>query len=297
MGLDSNATPKEIKSSYRKLARKYHPDVSKDLNAEEKFKELGEAYEVLKDPEKRAEYDQQVKDWANQKQGNYDKQQPPFSNEDEINLNDIFGSIFSKTGRNHANQYYKEPSQDIHAKMTISLEDSFHGVEKIIQLQIPNLAKNGKTVNETRAVKVKIPKGVVDKQQIRLKGLGGKVNSNEAGNLYIELNIAKHPWYKFNDKDIYLDVPITPWESALGSKITVPTLGGNVSVTIQKLSQTGKQMRLQGRGLPGENPGNQYITLKIVNQEDDNEEMNKLYSKMSEISDFEPRKIFGVSNG
>lgn len=302
MGLDRHVSQEEIKRAYRKLARKYHPDVSKELNAESKFKELGEAYEVLKDPEKRAKYDQYGQYWQNpagtqDARGSQSNHYQYYQHGDtrgaaefEEFLNNIFKQRYQHT------EDYSEESLDIHAKLTISLDDSFHGAEKILQLQKPVNPKYGWPSYENRAIKVRIPKGVTDKQQIRLKGQGNQGKKHYNGDLYIEINIAPHPWYKLEKKDIHLELPISPWEATLGASIEVPTLGGRVKLKIPKLSQTGKQMRLKGRGLPGSPPGDELITLKIVIPPQENLEVNKLYEQIAAAAKFNPRKQLGVDD-
>jgi curved DNA-binding protein len=304
MGLARDASPEEIKRTYRKLARKYHPDVSKEANAEEKFKELGEAYEVLHDADKRSKYDQYGQYWKEQSQPGYNPQGDPrqsqyqyqgFDDGQPSGFEDFLNSIFRERQGRQQSSFY-EQGRDIHASLTISLEDSFKGAEKMLQLQTPVVDRQGNVEYQTRAVKVKIPKGIADKQQIRLKGQGVKGGHHQAGDLYIEINIAPHPLFRLQKSDLYLKVPITPWEAALGSTIKVPTLAGSVNLKIPKLSQTGKQMRLKGRGLPSHPPGDQYITLEIVIPPVDNEQANELYEQLAKTIKYNPREKLGVSN-
>lgn len=297
MGLQRNASPEEIKRTYRKLARKYHPDVSKEPNAESKFKELGEAYEVLKDPDKRAKYDQYGQYWKEQGQGyrpnTQQKQSHGFGAEDLSGFEEFINSIFrQRTGQESAS--YVNQGQDIHTKLTINLEDSYEGAEKVLQLQVPSTDQYGQLAYQTRSVKVKIPKGITNKQQIRLKEQGEKGFRGKAGDLYIEISIHPHPWFHLHKKDIYLQLPITPWEAALGTSVTVPTLGGPVTLKIPKLSQSGKKMRLKGRGLPGNPPGDQYITLQIVIPQTESEEMTSLYQQLAKSNPYNPRAHLGV---
>jgi curved DNA-binding protein len=299
MGLERSASQDEIKRAYRKLARKYHPDVSKEADAEAKFKELGEAYEVLKDPEKRAQYDKFGDSWQNPEAHNTWQYRTHQAGDEEIDLEDILGSIFGQRARQQQRQHYQayhEPRKDIHAKLNIFLEESYAGAEKTIQIQVPHMQENGAVDNQVRAVKVKIPKGIGDKQQIRLKGQGAKINGQHPGDLYIEINIAPHPFYTLKNKDIYLKLPIAPWEAALGANVTVPTLGGNVSLKIPENSQSGKQMRLKGRGLPGNPNGDQYVSLEIVNPPTDSAKTKQLFEELAASADFNPRKELGVSD-
>ncbi|MFA5960420.1 MAG: DnaJ C-terminal domain-containing protein [Tatlockia sp.] len=298
MGLSKGATADEIKQAYRKLARKYHPDVSKEENAEAKFKELGEAYEVLHDPEKRTKYDQYGQYWKEQGQG-YNPganthYRDAYDDSQAAGFEDFINSIFRERA---AQGGFYDQGRDIHASLVISLEDSFHGAEKTLQLQIPSVDRQGHMQYQTRSVKVKIPKGIADKQQIRLKGQGGQTANRPAGDLYIEINLHPHAWFQVQDKDIYLQVPVAPWEAALGATIEVPTLAGPVKVTLPKLSQTGKKMRLKGRGLPGKEPGDQFLTLQIVIPQKENPEADKLYKQLAQTLHFNPREKLGVSNG
>jgi curved DNA-binding protein len=300
MGLDRNASSEEIKRTYRKLARKYHPDVSKEPGAEEKFKELGEAYEILKDKEKRAKYDQYGQYWKEQGQANYQQAgQGAYqhsSQDDMAGFEDFLNSIFNERFHQEQTSFYDQ-GEDIHAKLNINLEDSFYGAEKTLQLQIPKVNQYGQVSYEQRSVKIRIPKGIGNKQQIRLKGQGGKGLKQRAGDLYIEINFNHHPWFHLHKKDISLHLPIAPWEAALGATVKVPTLGGTVSLKIPKLSQAGKKMRLKGRGLPGNPPGDQYVILQIVIPPTENEQANKLYEQLAATCKFNPREHLGVGHG
>lgn len=294
MGLTKDASQEEIKRAYRRLARKYHPDVSKEANAEAKFKRLGEAYEVLKDPEKRAQYDKPGEAWQqSQSQGGWDYQ--AHTGQDDVNFEDLFSDIFGHRRHSdyNASQHFRK---DLHVSLNITLEDSYLGSEKLIQLNVPHIGKNGELEYQVKSVKIKIPQGIGSKQQIRLKGQGAQLGDSKAGDLYIEVNIVPHPIYQLNNKDIYLNVPIAPWEAALGSRIEVPTLGGNVKLKIPKLSQTGKKVRLPGRGLPGSPAGDQYLVLEIVIPESQSQEMTQLYKQMEQATAFNPRAVLGVSD-
>lgn len=302
MGLQRNASPQEVKQAYRKLARKYHPDVSKEADAEERFKELGEAYEVLKDPEKRRQYDKYGQYW---KEGGARQQQYQYAQGDghsrgfngaEVNaeeFEDFLNNIFQQRQKGRQSSYFDQ-GQDVHARLAIFLEDSYHGLEKILQLQMPVMDAKGQLHYQEKAVKVKIPQGITDKQQIRLKGQGGKGSGNHVGDLYIEISIAPHPFFKLENKDIHLTLPVLPWEAALGATVSVPTLGGTVKLKIPKLSQTGKQLRLKGRGLPGHPAGDQLVTLEIMIPPEANEKADKLYEALSESFHFNPRAALGV---
>lgn len=301
LGLSRNTTANEIKKRYRQLARKYHPDVSKEVNAEEKFKKVKEAYEVLKDPEKRKAYDAMGADW---KQGQ-DFTPPPdwefhphseasYQAFHQSNFSDFFETLFGVlgTGKRWTRTKFSERGQDQHSRVTIHLEEAFRGTTKTLTFQEPMLNSETGQVNYiTRTLRVKIPPGVTQGQQIRLKkqgspGIGGAPN----GDLYLEIHLQPHHLYTIEGKNIYLNLPVTPWEAALGAKITVPTLGGSVDLTLHSGSQTGQKLRLKGRGLPGEPPGDQYVLLNIHIPKPKTDQQKQLYQKMSELMYFNPRK-------
>lgn len=296
MGLPRDVSQEEIKRVYRKLARKYHPDVSKESDAENKFKEVGEAYEVLKDPKKRAQYDQYGQYWqdpAQAQQRHHNSGQSHYHSEGAADFEEFLNSIFQQQSRREHDAFFDQ-RLDVHAKLNISLEDSYNGAEKTLQLQMPAMNHQNQMEYQTRAIKVKIPKGIGDKQQIRLKGQGNQGSGQRKGDLYIEINLLPHPWFRLENKDIHLELPISPWEAALGASVHVPTLAGAVKLKIPKLSQTGKQMRLKGRGLPQSSPGDQLITLKIVIPLTDNEQINHLYEQLDKATNFNPREKLGV---
>ncbi len=287
MGVEKSATPDEIKRAYRKLARKYHPDVNKEPDAEEKFKTLGEAYDVLKDKEKRAQYDALGEQYQQYKQGGFTGQNPFEHTSHQganVDFGDIFSSIFGQAGHSRRESYY-DKGQDIHATLNITLEDSFFGQKKTIQLQDD---KGG-----VKAVNVAIPKGIIDKQQIRLKGQGATSPSGKKGDLFIEVHISPHHLFQRKKRDLYLTLPIAPWEAALGTSVTVPTLSGSVKLTIPKLSQNGKILRLKGKGLPSSTPGDLFVTLNIVIPTEANSKNEELYKALKENNAFNPREHLG----
>ncbi|HRD69788.1 MAG TPA: DnaJ C-terminal domain-containing protein [Legionella sp.] len=289
MGVAKDASEKEIKTAYRKLARKYHPDISKEKNAEEQFKEMGEAYEVLHDPVKRAEYDQYLKNRefnqrAYQSTGTGGRSHSQSYEGGQFD-SDFFESLFG-----HA-RYQQQPSagQDYQGKMTVSLEEAFTGTVK--NLQVPSSDGSDKT----QTLKVKIPAGVKSGQQIRLAGQGAPGrNGGPRGDIYLTVEVMKHPLFDVMDNDIYLTLPITPWEAALGTTIVVPTLAGKIDLKIPPSSQGGQKLRIKNRGLPGKNPGNQYVLLKIITPPAKDEAAKELYQKMAEVMPFNPREHMGV---
>lgn len=307
LGLSRTATADEIKRAYRKLARKYHPDVSKEKNAEAHFKEVQEAYEVLKDAKKRAAYDQLGSQWKN----GQDFRPPPdwqgpsgfggagFSNEGEGlgGFSDFFEAIFgqARQGGAHRGQQrapFKQQGRDEHARITISLEDAFQGGSKTVQLQVPEVDAQGHLRHSTRALKITIPSGVTAGQQLRLAKQGTPgAGGGTPGDLYLEMEIQPHRVFTLQGRDVYLTLPIMPWEAALGAKVAVPTLGGAVEVKIAPGAQTGQKLRLKGRGLPGKPlPGDQYIVLQVYVPPANTEAERVLYEKMAREMPLDLRK-------
>ncbi|HAT7748734.1 TPA: DnaJ domain-containing protein [Legionella pneumophila] len=288
MGVSQDASEKDIKMAYRKLARKYHPDISKEPDAEERFKEMAEAYEVLKDPKKRSEYDQYLKykEFNPQNDGFTGRrtQEQPFQ---EFHFDsDFFETLFGHS------RYQQQPmtGQNYHGKITISLEEAYHGAVK--NLQVP--VEQG-TETKIQTLKVKIPAGVKSGQQIRLAGQGGSGSGGGArGDLYLTVEVIKHPIFDVMENDIYLTLPITPWEAALGATVVIPTLAGKIDLKIPPGSQGGQKLRIKNRGLPGSPPGNQYVLLKIITPPAQTEEAKALYKKMAEVMPYNPRKTMGV---
>jgi len=291
MGLNRDASAKEIKLAYRRLARKYHPDLSKEPNAEEKFKEVGEAYEVLKDEEKRKVYDQYGSDWESAQKARSSARQPAWDEGYDTGnqySSDFFESLFG--GSPHFRQQNRAGA-NFQGEVNISLEEAYHGTVREIQLPA--------TQHKARqTLKVKIPVGVKSGQQIRLAGQGGAgMAGGKHGDLYLTVHIDKHSIFDLKDKDIYVTLPISPWEAALGATILVPTLGGKVDLKIPASSQGGQTMRLKKRGMPGPTPGDQYIILKIVIPHPTTDEAKVLYQKMADEIPFNPREKMEAKHG
>ncbi len=298
LGLSREASQDEIKKQYRRLARKYHPDVSKEDNAEQRFKEIAEAYEVLKDPEKRRSYDQLGANW---KAGQ--EFRPPPGWEQAFGggsahfgagmggaggFSDFFESVFG--GNMGAGGFRAQPQKPASQtlRITIRLKESYAGGKRTIQ--IPEYGTNGQPTGQHRKLEIRIPKGIMPGQKIRLSKQGpAHTPGGTRGDLLLEIRFEEHPLFKLDERNILLTLPITPWEAALGSKVTVPTLGGRVELKVAAGAQSGQKMRLKGRGLPGKQPGDQIITLLIQVPPADSEEMKQLYQQMRERSNFSPR--------
>ena len=310
LGVKRDATQDEIKRAYRKLARKYHPDVSSEPDAEARFKEVKEAYEVLKDPEKRAAYDQLGSRWRE----GQDFQPPPgwdagfefsgggFTDADAAQFSEFFESLFGgrgahfHTGGRRRRRSFK--GEDHHAKILIRLEDAYQGATRSIQLQVPELTPDGHVTLRKRTLQVKIPRGIAAGQQIRLAGQGAPgIEGGPAGDLYLEVEFEPHPLYQIEGRDVYLTLPVAPWEAALGARVPVPTLGGRVDLKIPAGSQSGQKLRLKGRGLPGKTPGDQYVVLKIVVPRKLDDKGRALFEQMAREIPFNPREELEAYRG
>lgn len=303
LGVARDAKEDEIKRSYRKLARKYHPDVSKEPNAEEKFKEVQEAYEVLKDSKKRSAYDTLGSQWKS----GQDFRPPPnwqqysdfdpsaFESEDLGGFSDFFSSIFgrgqSRRGGQTRQRAYQQRGRDEHAKISITLQEAFRGGERNIQLQVPEMDANGQVHYQNRTLKITIPPGIVSGKQLRLSKQGAPgIGGGPAGDLYLEIDVLPHHLFTLQGRDVYLTLPITPWEAVLGAKVTVPTLGGSVDMKVAPNSQAGHKLRLKGRGMPGKpDAGDQYVLLQIVAPPANTEAQRAIYEKMAQEMPFNPR--------
>lgn len=307
LGVARNATQDEVKRAYRKLARKYHPDVSKEPNAEARFKEVGEAYEVLKDPEKRAAYDQLGSNWK----AGQDFRPPPdwnagfefsgggFTGGDASDFSDFFESLFGRgfggAQRGGGRATFRAAGQDHSAKIAIDLEDAFHGASRTIALRVPEVDAQGHVYTRERSLSVRIPKGVKEGQLIRLAGQGSPgMGGGAAGDLYLEVTFRPHPYYRAEGRDIYLDLPIAPWEAALGATVKAPTPAGVVDLKIPPGSDSGRKLRLKGRGLPGDPSGDLYAVLRVVAPPAEDERVKTLYRELEHATRFNPRQGLGV---
>jgi curved DNA-binding protein len=316
LGVARTATADEIKKAYRRLARKFHPDVSKEKDAEEKFKQVQEAYEVLKDPEKRAAYDQLGSDWKNGQQfrpppdwgsgfefrggsgGGFRSRGFGGMGAEEAEVDPAFSDFFSQLfgggspfgGRGGAGGARARAGRNHHARIDIELEEAFRGGTRTIELKRPELASDGSLRTSTHTVKVTIPAGVTSGQSLRLAGQGESGSGGRAGDLYLEVHIRPHRQYQLEGKDVTVTLPIAPWEAALGATVPVPTLGGTVEMRIPAGAQTGQRLRLRGRGLPGTPPGDEYAQLKVVLPPADTPQAKELYEQMQRDLNFNPRE-------
>jgi curved DNA-binding protein len=299
LGVPRTATPGEIKAAYRRLARKYHPDVSKESNAETRFKELGEAHEVLKDPEKRALYDRMGSQW---KAGQDFKPSPGWDAGFEFrggepgadfDPEDFFEAFFGRRGGGGGTRRANVHTQgeDHHAKVMIDLEDAFRGAQRTITLRMPSYDERGRMVSRERTLDLSIPKGIRAGQHLRLAGQGGPgAGKGGSGDLYLEVGFNPHPVFRVDDRDIYVDLKLAPWEAALGAKVEAPTPNGPIQLTIPPGSSAGRQMRLKGQGIPASPPGDLYVVLAIALPPADTSAAKEAYRAMARAFNFNPRE-------
>ena len=299
LGVKRDATPDEVKHAYRKLARKYHPDLNKEANAEERFKEVAEAYEALNDAERRAAYDEASLRWA----GRGDGQAPPgwdtgfeFSEHgatgDAFDHSEFFDALFRRRG--HAGRRgaaaAQARGQDHHAKVLIDIEDSYQGAKRTVALQMPELGADGRVSLQRRQIELSIPKGIRAGQQLRLAQQGGPgFGDGPRGDLYLEIEFRTHKLYRADGADVLFDLPLSPWEAALGASVIVPTPLGPVELRVPAGSTAGRKLRLKGRGLPGQPPGDLYAVLSIVLPSADSKAREEAYRTFAKAFDFDPR--------
>jgi curved DNA-binding protein len=310
LGVDRTASADDIKKAYRKLAQKHHPDVSKEAKAEERFKEIAEAYQTLKDPEKRAAYDQLGSGFR----PGQDFQPPPgweqrFGSEgfqggfsfDDLDLSDLFESLAGRgRGGRGGRGNRAEPGHDYDVAVQLSLEDAFTGTQLDLNLEMPEHAADGSVRRAPKTIKARIPKGATDGQRLRLRGQGGKGrNGGRDGDIYLNISLRPHRLFRAAGHDLYLDLPLAPWEAALGATIEVPTLGGAVNLKIPAGTAPGNKLRLAGRGLPkpGGGEGDLYAIAQIVNPPSLDARQQDLYRQLAEASRFAPRAHLGSEKG
>lgn len=314
LGVERDATADAIKKSFRKLARKYHPDVSKEADAEARMKEVNEAYAVLSDTEKRAAYDQLGSGY----QAGQDFRPPPgwdegfefsgggaqgfagggFSGEQARSFSDFFSEIFGNMGGGgagfaggSARATYRGQGEDHHAKVVLELEDSFHGTSRQISLRVPKLDERGHVALTTRTLNVKIPKGVREGQVIRLAGQGSPGMQNEpAGDLLLEVHFNPHSRYRVEGRDLHLKLPITPWEAMLGAVVSVQLPSGTEKIRIPAGAQSGRQLRVRGKGIPSEPPGDLLLEIDVKLPPADTPKAREFYENMARELAFNPRE-------
>ena len=304
MGVARDATEAQIKQAYRKLARKYHPDVSKEKDAEARFKEVGEAYEVLRSPEKRAAYDQLGQGPA----AGEDFRPPPdwgagfeFSGPGGANADysDFFEALFGAQSRarsgGHGGAFRAGRGEDHHAKVLLDLDATLRGGARQLSLRVPEIDADGRLVSKERVLNVQVPRGILAGQHIRLAGQGSRPpGDGTAGDLYIEVEFQPHPLYRMDGRDLYLDLPVAPWEAVLGATVKTPTPTGAVDLKIPAASHAGSKLRLKGRGIPASPPGDFYVILQIALPAAEDAKARAAYAAMAAALPFNPRVNLGV---
>jgi curved DNA-binding protein len=307
LGVQRDATAEDIKKAFRKLARKYHPDVSKEPDAETRMKDLNEAFAVLSDPEKRAAYDQ----LGQRYRAGQDFHPPPdwdagfeysgrgFSEAEAAEFSDFFSELFGsrfgagRTGM-HGSHGFHMRGEDHHAKIMLDIEDAYHGATRTVTLRMPRTDANGRVMLQEHNLDVRIPRGVYEGQMIRLAGQGSPgIGRGEPGDLYLEVHFAPHARYRVEGRDVYATLPVAPWEAALGAQVQARVPDGTVEVRIPEGSQSGRKLRLKGRGIPAASasgaPGNLYLVLDVVLPPANTPKARQLYETMARDMAFDPR--------
>jgi len=302
LGVERTATQDQIKRAYRKLARKYHPDVSKEPNAEARFKDVAEAYEALSDAAKRVAYD----DAGSRHKNGQDFSPPPgwdsgfdfgggdFGGRGNSSHSDFFDALFRRqaAGARGPRPPEHATGSDHHAKVQIDLKDSYQGAHRSISLRVPQMDASGHLTMQDRQLEVNIPKGIRAGQHLRLAGQGNPGHGGgPAGDLYLEIEFAPHPHFRIDGRDVYFDVPVSPWEAALGASVAVLTPDGSAQLTLPSGSSPGRKLRLKGKGIPGAPPGDLYAVLSIALPPADTAPAQDAYREMAKsFGDFNPRR-------
>jgi curved DNA-binding protein len=306
LGINRNANQDEVKKAYRKLARQYHPDISKESGAEAKFKEIGEAYEVLKDPEKRKAYDQ-----LGRYQPGQEFRPPPdweesfgtgtryyeFSGGDLGGFSDFFFGLFGggmgrQASARPSRAHFAMNGQDFETNIQIDLEEAYRGTMRTMQMEVPEITPDGGIKRTPKNITVRIPKGATDGQRLRVKGKGGKgLHGGHDGDLYLTISIKPHRTFRVNGHDLYVTLPVAPWEAALGAKIEIPAVEQKILLTIKPGAQSGQKLRIAGKGLPKPKGGfgDLYAVLQIANPSTLTATEKSLYETLAKNSSFNPR--------
>ncbi len=316
LGIDRTAPPEEVKRAYRKLARRYHPDVSKEPQAESRFKEVLEAYEALQDPEKRSAYDDLARrqprgqpfqpggDWRGTngaEPGGRDGGAPASEPSD---FSEFFASVFSRQAQKAANAYRAGMAQgaapapppvageDHHAKVAITVEEAYLGGRRTLQLRLPVMGADGRVAGlRDQAVEVALPPGLQEGQHLRLPGQGAPgIGGAPAGDLFLQISLEPHPRWRVEGRDVYVTLPVAPWEAALGAQLPLQTPAGELTLNVSAGSGAGRRFRLKGRGLPGEPPGDLYAVLKVVLPRAETTADREAFQRLAEaFPGFDPR--------
>lgn len=319
LGVARDASADDIKRAYRKAARRYHPDVSKEADAEDRFKDVSEAYEVLRDPEKREAYDAippggpaaGARASAGNGQPGFDFHGGSYTGADDVDFSEFFESMFGHRGAGFSGARAGQANagtragaarfrgQDLHTRVELAIEDAFVGGHRAVTLRSPEPNADGSITERDRSLRIRIPKGVRAGQQLRLAGQGGPGFGPDApaGDLFLEIGFAPHPIYRLDERDLIVDLPVAPWEAALGATIKTPTPAGAVDLKIPPGSNTARRLRLKGRGMPGDTTGDLYVVLRITlppTGKEPDDDTRVFYEQMAERMAFNPRAGLGV---
>jgi curved DNA-binding protein len=298
LGVPREAPADEIRKAFRKLARKYHPDVSKEADAEARMKEINEANAVLSDPEKRAAYDQLGRGY----QPGQEFRPPPdwdagfefsgrdFSRAEAADFSDFFAELFGRMGARAAPGAQSHAhGADHYAKVLLDVEDAFLGAERQISLRVPRVDERGRMAVDERTLNVKVPRGVREGQLIRLAGQGGAAGKGKPGDLLLEVHFKPHARYRVAGRDLHVDLPVAPWEAALGAVLRVEVPGGALNVRIPAGAQSGRVLRVRGKGVPADPPGDLLLAIRVVVPPADTDQARALYEQMARDLAFDPR--------
>ena len=305
LGVSKDADVKDIKTAYRKLARQYHPDLHPEEGGGDKFKEIAEAYEVLKDAGRREKFDELLEygDQSSQgfqpppgwQQNHQTSQGDPAADQDFSDFfNSIFNGGFNQSHLNSRAQPHHARGQDVETELAISLQETLHQQIKMVHYQLP-VSEGGKVRQIKKQLNIKIPQGVINGERIRLKGQGKPgYGGGEPGDLYLHIHVNNHPLFDVKKHDLILTLPLAPWEAALGTKVTVPTLDGKVTLTIAANTQSGKKLRVKGKGLKRKDKlGDLYVIINVIIPPVSNDKANQLWQELAKNSAFEPRVSWG----
>lgn len=313
LGVAKTANADDIKKAYRQLARKFHPDINKDAGAEAKFKDINEANDVLSDPEKRKAYEELGSAAAqgqnfrpppgwNEQHHFRDRTRPGHASANPEDFSDFFEELFGRrnqgqgqTRSQQSNAQFRMRGEDSHARIVVSLRDSFAGATRQMSLRVPEIDASGNVAMRDRVLQVKIPKGITEGKIIRLKGQGGPgMGGEQAGDLYLEVQFAADDLYRAEGRDLFLTLPVAPWEAALGASVKAPTPDGSIMLRIPSNSAEGRELRAKGKGLPGTEPGDLIVKLKIVWPKAESDKARAVYEQMARDLPFDPRTGMGV---
>lgn len=311
LGVSRDASADDIKRAYRKAARKYHPDVSKEADAEDRFKDVSEAYEALRDPEKRAAYDAippggpapGTQGPGRQEEPGFDFHGGGYTGADTGDFSDFFESMFGRQGAGFGQRRSAYSAnirgQDLYTRVELDIEDAFTGGHRTVSLRSPEPNADGSISERSRSLRIRIPKGVRAGQQLRLAGQGGPGVGTDApaGDLYLDIAFAPHPIYRLDGRDLIVDLPVAPWEAALGATIKAPTPAGAVDLKIPAGSNSRRRLRMKGRGMPGDTAGDLYAVLRVTlppSGAEPDDDTRAIYEQMAERMAFNPRSGLGV---